>query len=247
MFDAIAKVVGGVMDSLGARSRQQSAENIAQQNMNMQRDFAQMGVRWRVDDAKAAGIHPLAALGAQTQSFSPVQLGDTGSTNWSSALSGLGLDKMGQNTDRAERATQTVAQRDAAVASKLELQGKSLDNEFKRLGLASAAQRMSANNNPPMPDSMEPFKVPENKKSEERPPLMMFGKRWMTNPNTSPMKAWEDQYGDEGPVAWTMPLVIGANDAVYNAGRASNWLWNRKRSPLFGAEEPWYTTKRWWR
>lgn len=37
---------------------------------DLQREFAQHGIRWRVEDARAAGLHPLAALGMQ-----PVQGG----------------------------------------------------------------------------------------------------------------------------------------------------------------------------
>ena len=35
------------------------------------KQFAKRGIQWRVHDAKKAGLHPLAALGAQTTSFSP--------------------------------------------------------------------------------------------------------------------------------------------------------------------------------
>jgi len=41
------------------------------QNIQLQKDFAQHGIRWRVEDAKAAGIHPLAAVGAAGASYSP--------------------------------------------------------------------------------------------------------------------------------------------------------------------------------
>lgn len=40
-----------------------------------QREFAQHGIRWRVEDAKAAGLHPLAAIGAAGASYSPVITG----------------------------------------------------------------------------------------------------------------------------------------------------------------------------
>lgn len=43
-----------------------------QEDIALQREFAQNGIRWRVDDAKAAGLHPLAALGASSASYSPV-------------------------------------------------------------------------------------------------------------------------------------------------------------------------------
>lgn len=40
--------------------------------IRMQREFAKMGVRWRTEDAKAAGISPLAALGSNLINFQPV-------------------------------------------------------------------------------------------------------------------------------------------------------------------------------
>lgn len=40
-------------------------------NLRFQREFAQHGIQWRVADAKAAGLHPLYALGAQVPQFSP--------------------------------------------------------------------------------------------------------------------------------------------------------------------------------
>lgn len=44
-------------------------------NMNTQKQYAQNGIQWRVEDAKKAGIHPLAALGAHTTSFTPISVG----------------------------------------------------------------------------------------------------------------------------------------------------------------------------
>lgn len=41
-------------------------------NRKMQYDFAQNSIKWRVNDAKEAGIHPLAALGISPSSASPV-------------------------------------------------------------------------------------------------------------------------------------------------------------------------------
>lgn len=46
-----------------------------EKNWANQREFAKHGIRWRVEDAIAAGIHPLAALGVNTASGSPVSIG----------------------------------------------------------------------------------------------------------------------------------------------------------------------------
>lgn len=44
----------------------------------MQREFAQNGVRWRVEDAVAAGLHPLVGAGAQPLNYSPISVGGGG-------------------------------------------------------------------------------------------------------------------------------------------------------------------------
>lgn len=59
-----AAIAGGL---IGA----DSTDKTNARNEQLQRDFAQKGIQWRVADAKAAGIHPLAALGASVPSASP--------------------------------------------------------------------------------------------------------------------------------------------------------------------------------
>ena len=66
-----SQVVGGLIG--GSKSNDNFGRNEA-----MQKEFAQHGVRWRVEDAKAAGIHPLYAMGANLPSATPIQAGDTG-------------------------------------------------------------------------------------------------------------------------------------------------------------------------
>ncbi len=56
----------------GGALSQSSADKAAAQDAAAQREFAQHGVRWRVADAKAAGLHPLYSLGANVPTFSPV-------------------------------------------------------------------------------------------------------------------------------------------------------------------------------
>lgn len=47
----------------------------AEKDRAMQYDFAKQGIQWRANDARAAGIHPLAAMGASLNSASPVSVG----------------------------------------------------------------------------------------------------------------------------------------------------------------------------
>lgn len=85
----------------------------------MQKEFAQNGISWKVQDAKNAGLHPLAALGAQGTSFSPVSVGSQ-----SDSLSGLGQDVM-----RAYNATAPASER---LLSKLQVERAGLENELLR-------------------------------------------------------------------------------------------------------------------
>lgn len=49
-----------------------AAKELNQMNIDYQEKFAKEGIQWKVADAKKAGLHPLAALGASTNSFTPV-------------------------------------------------------------------------------------------------------------------------------------------------------------------------------
>lgn len=56
-LQAAASIAGGIMSAKQAKKWRK-----------LQKDIAQKQIRWRVDDAKAAGIHPLAALGISPSS-----------------------------------------------------------------------------------------------------------------------------------------------------------------------------------
>lgn len=69
--------VSAATSLIGGEQARRSASQAADSNAKMQREFAQHGVSWRVADAKAAGVHPLAALGANLSNPSPVYFGNT--------------------------------------------------------------------------------------------------------------------------------------------------------------------------
>lgn len=115
-------------ENANIQAREAAANNIA-----MQKEFAQHGIRWKVEDAKAAGIHPMYALGAQGASFSPV------TTNLLPEESGLGeaAAKMGQNITRAVNATSTQFERQS---NQLQLESLNLDNQIKAAQLQNLKQ-----------------------------------------------------------------------------------------------------------
>lgn len=76
-------------------------------NKKMAYDFAQNQIKWRVQDAKEAGIHPLFALGAQTISPSF----GAGSSFHSGVGAQADLSSLGQGIDRAISAKATAKER----------------------------------------------------------------------------------------------------------------------------------------
>lgn len=98
--------IGALGDLIGGDRSAKSAEAQAAQNVAYQREFAQNGIRWRVEDAKAAGLHPLYAIGAAGASFAPnpITVQDKGI--------GSAFEKMGQGLTRAVAAQETQDQAD---------------------------------------------------------------------------------------------------------------------------------------
>lgn len=214
IISAGANIIGGLMGQSSASKAAEQQAALARQNMQLQEDFAKKGIRWKVEDARSAGIHPLYALGAPTTSFSPVSMSSTADNSL-----GRGIAAAGSDIGRAVNATRTGQERVDAytqAAQTLSLEKGALENQL----LASQIKRLETQSNPPMPsiaaDSSKPFPVPEDTKSEKRPPLMALGGRWLTNPDTSPMEAWQKQYGDEGPASWMLPILLGINDLRHN-------------------------------
>lgn len=222
ILGAATNLFGGLLGKSSADKANETNAAMAAQNIALQREFAQNAIQWKVADAKAAGLHPLAALGASTTSFAPVTVGASGANPLADSLR-----SMGQDLSRSASVNRSAPGRLGAIQTAQQTESNSLDLENKRLNNEILKSRLVTMNQPatppPIPDSSNPFPVPENTKVENRPPLMLFGKRWMTNPNTSPMKAFEDQYGDEGPASWVLPPLIAANDAAHNLASRMGW------------------------
>ena len=136
----VGPAIGGALGLVGNSQTNAANAAQAQQNYQAQKEFAQYGIRWKVADAKAAGIHPLAALGAMTSGYTPSQTMFT-SPDYSF------VGEMGQNIGRAVDAKRTNAERarqqmmqDQLAATQLE--GQRLDNEYKKTLIDSERQDM---------------------------------------------------------------------------------------------------------
>lgn len=197
-------LIGGLFGKSSADANRASQEAMADRNIQLQKEFAQQGVRWKVADARAAGINPLAALGASTSSFAPVAIGNTSDSSMQTALS-----NMGQDVGRAVNATRTAPERAEAMAlTTLQLDGLKLDNDIKRATLASVLQKLKANANPPFPLGEGP--------PDKRPPLMFGGSRFPTDEWTSNVEDIQKRYGEPGE--WAAAPVVLFNDLMSQAG-----------------------------
>ena len=123
-------IIGGLMNKSANEDTNEANAAINQHNIDLQREFAQNGIRWKMADAKAAGVNPLVALGANTTSFSPSSIGMTPDHSMGDMAS-----NMGQDVSRAMSATRTSDERQIAAlniqGAQLDLQGKALDNQIK--------------------------------------------------------------------------------------------------------------------
>lgn len=132
MFGAIAQAITGATShaidtgiGLYQNNRaRQDAEMYFSKNAQLQRDFAQNGIRWKVEDAKRAGIHPIVALGAQPYNASPA-----GAPAMQQSLPSF--EGMGQSIGRAIEAKATQAERARTAAYNADVQA--LDIEQRRL------------------------------------------------------------------------------------------------------------------
>lgn len=219
LIGAGASLLGGLFSSSAtkdanraAAAAQERATQLAladkQTDRELQEKFARSGIQWRVEDAKAAGIHPLYALGANTSSYSgsPISVGTApiaADTGMASAVAASG-----QDIGRAINATRSQSQREDAFTSTVQgltLQKMGLENEL----LASQIKRLQVNANPPMPGGLS------NAPADQ---LRIAGVPIKKDPSTSDMQDFSDRYGDEGLAQWTIPPMIMYRDYQATTG-----------------------------
>lgn len=142
LIGAAGGLAGSIFSGLSGQSNANAANQmqleIANKNIEMQREFAQHGIRWKVADAMNAGLHPLIGAGAQPQSFAPVSVSShVPDTSW--------MGNAGQNIGRALAATMTREDRVDKLmrdtARSLTLNRMGLENELLRSQINAVEQR----------------------------------------------------------------------------------------------------------
>lgn len=128
----LPSLIGSAFGLLGQDRSSKDQRRMYDSNAALQREFAQQGIRWKVADARAAGIHPLAALGSNTISFTPQIVG--GSPDY---LSNMGQDisraisKMFNQDEKDKRLFELRQMR--AVTEKLELENQLIQQQIDNL------------------------------------------------------------------------------------------------------------------
>lgn len=150
-----AALLGGALANRSNRKvadqTNEAQREINAQNTALQREFAQAGIRWRVEDAKAAGLHPLFALSGSGATYSPQAMALM--TPDQSAL-GRGIAEAGQAVSRSIQAQQTADQRAITQATLAHLVAQTGKEDAMAAYYASEAarNRQSANSAAAIPD-----------------------------------------------------------------------------------------------
>lgn len=153
LIGAAATGIGGLLNHFSSNNaRDQAAEQYNQQ-IAQQREFATTGLQWRAGDAmkayEATGIHPLAMLGVQGPSYTPVNMVGSANTSLGDAVSSAG-----QGITRAMLAAQSEDKRMEHMTklANINVEGAELDNAYKRLRIQSEALRLRQQLTPGVPN-----------------------------------------------------------------------------------------------
>lgn len=142
----VKSLAGPVLGFLGGKADRDSQADANAQNYAAQKEFAQKGIQWKAQDAREAGLHPMAALGAVGSGFTPSFQAFTGNE---SAVGQLMDAIPGQNTNRAARANMTDQDRElhALAVRRGQLENQLLEGQITQLWSSIMGQPT----NPPAP------------------------------------------------------------------------------------------------
>lgn len=189
-FGPVGTLIGGAIDE----SMADDGGYAGRANYDAQREFAQNGLQWKAADARAAGLHPLAALGGSGAAFSPSFVaGQTPNFDTSGLFDDMdSMKAVGQNTDRAQRATISDYDREMQAAT---LRNQQLQNALIEGQLAETWGRvMGQPSNPPGPGPQSGIRVQPTGQVKQGVVQLKPSQSESTRP------------GDKGLAAGTSPL-----------------------------------------
>lgn len=154
LLGGVGQLAGGAAGLFGGGGGQRQDQSffhnqfVAQMDWN--KELARNGIQMRVADAKAAGLHPLYALGAPTFNPSSISIGQAGDGGVSGPDAGAALSRMGQGVERAAGAFKSKEDRALNALQQSQLEVNTLNKEkigaeieFIRAQTASTIARTS--------------------------------------------------------------------------------------------------------
>ena len=133
-IQAGASLVGSAINGIMSGHSFDFQREMWDKNYNAQKEFAQNSMQWRVNDARKAGLHPLAALGQMGSSYTPTSVYDSGA-DVGSAVANAGTaigNAMGQI---------------GMLKAEAELESARLDNQLKMVDLQNKSNELIAGQN----------------------------------------------------------------------------------------------------
>lgn len=125
--------LSGFGSLLGSGIEAWSNQKANEENIKMQKEFAQNGIQWKVMDAQKAGIHPAVALGANTYQATPSSVGVSSGKGVSDAFKHFGSAINSYVEDKEEERN-------------LQLENMRLQNEKEKVELENAKKKSSSDN-----------------------------------------------------------------------------------------------------
>lgn len=229
LIGAGASIIGGLLNKSSSDKANQINQQNALRQEALQREFAQSGIQWKVEDARKAGVHPLYALGANTVSYTPQSVGAVADTSLGSAVA-----SSGQDISRALQATRTGDDRASAfvkTSQDLALTKAGLENEL----LATQIAKMRGQIGPAMPSladtntiAGQPATAVNLGNPKDGPRNYQTGAGVVSaNPLHSPQDAISREYGDEG-----LPQIPGQLRFAYDVLKAlGSHVWRNWQDP----------------
>lgn len=237
IIGAGASIAGSGLGALVSSSNAAAANAAQERNMwqqyQFQREFAENGIRWKVEDAKRAGIHPLFALGGSTATYSP--------SAFSVAQDSTPqfLSQMGQDVSRAIRSTQTAPERTLSDYERQrqaqELERGQLQNDYLRTQIMGANKSLLGPTQvgPTMPSSTAPLPAATVGAYEAKPPEVLNtqpGNSGVTAGPAQPSVRWERN--PDGSV-FAMPT---SNMDDFSSPGYLNWQYQNRVLPFFSSD-----------
>ncbi len=142
MFGAIG-AIGAGLAGIGSVASAVLGSREAKKNRELQEDLANTSVQRRVNDAKAAGIHPVYALGMNGNSFNPV---------YSSSNLGDGIKGLGQSIQSMQGSSKMQDE-----LERLQLDNQKSQNKLLRLEVKEKQLQLAKMGQTPAFEGLNPF------------------------------------------------------------------------------------------